>query len=54
MACTTVILSFIRMVEVRERTDWVGKGKDKKKLIYIRIEMSGRPSLGNAKIRSNI
>lgn len=56
LACTTVmLLPFIRMVKMRERTTWGGVGRNQALgLVYVRTEMSGRPSLGNAKVRGHL
>lgn len=53
--CSTVMLPFIMMVRMRGGTDWGGGGRNQEfHLVYVRIEMSGRPSLGNAKVRGSL
>lgn len=52
LACSTVMLPFIMMVRMRGGTDWGGGGRDQEfRLVYVRTEMSGRHSPGNAKVR---
>jgi hypothetical protein len=41
-ACTSVMLSFIRMVMMKERTEWDRVGRNQEfGLVFVRIEMSG-------------
>lgn len=55
LACSTVMLPFIMMVRMKGGTDWGEGGRNQEfRLVYVRIEMSGRPSPGNAKVRGNL
>lgn len=49
------MLPFIGVIMMKERIKWGGVGRNQEFcLVYIRIEMSGRPARGNAKVKGNV